>query len=510
MAEALELELKVAAQDAIDQLRKARNELDGCGGSADKAGKSVTTFGANLGGYVVAAKEALRVISSLAEGIRDFAREADRQQGILAGFSGSVEEARRRTGGLVSQLDLIEASNRAAAAGFRLSERQLANVAVAVAQYGRATGDAAITTESLATAIAQGEEGPLKKLGICLEGVTGVTRRQDEALRQLEQRYGDQAVAADGLADSLQQADGYGDDLTTGFFEGFTASESLKASFSEMTTAVTDLGTAFGVDLSDGMDMAVRAGAGLAAIISRLADGIAATARAVEALSNGDFLGAYRAVQDANAAFVEGAVGNILAQIPGLSSLNDTLESRRDAALGRVAEQRAERAAGASGRTITTPGRGRGRRRDAQSDFSAQWEAMVLDLGMGTRIQRGGGEEGDIGQNAADLRAEQIEREQKAIEDVNEALEEQRRIRGLIHDKQEEIAAREEEIRETNRQAVADGIGLAEQGAEVLLEAFNASEGPKAAVSAALEVARAVSDFASYNYVGGAGHLISA
>src|SRR5574342_426858 len=56
----------------------------------------------------------------------------------------------------------------------------------------------------------------------------------------------------------------------------------------------------------------------------------------------------------------------------------------------------------------------------------------------------------------------------------------------------------------------AYGIGLAEQGAEVLLEAFNASEGPKAAVSAALEVARAVSDFASYNYVGGAGHLISA
>lgn len=73
-----------------------------------------------------------------------------------------------------------------------------------------------------------------------------------------------------------------------------------------------------------------------------------------------------------------------------------------------------------------------------------------------------------------------------------------------------EAAAEHLELLEKQDRARQAMIGLAEQGAEVIAEAFDLAEGPKAAISAALEVARAVSSFASYDYVAGAGHLLSA
>jgi hypothetical protein len=501
MGEALEIELKADTDDAVRELRKARGELDQFGGSADKAGKSAAGFGANLGGYVVAAQAAIRAITALVEGVRAFATELDRQSAVIDNFSGGLEEAQRRTSGLVSQLDLMIASNTAAQAGFRLTERQLANVAVAATQYAEATGDASITTESLARAIAAGEEGPLKKLGISLEGVTGQARKQEEALRQLEEVYGDTSVEADNLGDMFQQAEVFADDLTTSFFEGFAATEELSRAFSDLGDAIRPLATVLGIDLKDGMDIAIRAGAALAAQLAHLVDGISAMVRAIDELSSGRFEGALNEAAASAAAFGQVGLAGALGDAFASGGAGDRAVAARDA---RLAE------GGTTGRTRPPPrGRGRGQR-EGNVDFTESFGQIARDIGVGTRIQIGGGEEVDLEQNRIDLATERQEREQKALEEINRLLKEQAEIRDVIAQKQADNAAFEQEIADQHRQVTEQALGLAEKGADVLLEAFNASEGPKAAISAALEVARAVSDFASQNYVGGVGHLLSA
>lgn len=120
------------------------------------------------------------------------------------------------------------------------------------------------------------------------------------------------------------------------------------------------------------------------------------------------------------------------------------------------------------------------------------------------------------------MRFEEISREQQRAAEVlldsqnmlNDARREGMRLESesgrLQRENAEDQKRRADEARMVSAKAAEDAINLAEQGAEVVAEAFNLQEGPKAAISAALEVARAVSDFASFNYVGGAGHLLSA
>jgi hypothetical protein len=109
-----------------------------------------------------------------------------------------------------------------------------------------------------------------------------------------------------------------------------------------------------------------------------------------------------------------------------------------------------------------------------------------------------------------EITAQEREQAEEAIELFRERYRRERDAENDLARERESQAQKEKELLGQQTSMRGELIDLTAQGADVLLEAFNASEGPKAAISAAIEVARAVSDFASFNYVGGAGHLLSA
>lgn len=501
MAESLEFEIKVSGDDAVRQLRKTGDELKRLGSGADGAAKSISTFGANLGGYVVAAQAAIRAFTQLAAGVKAFADEVDRRSNVLDAFGGSVAEAQRRTSGLVSQLDLMVASNRAAQTGLQLSERSLANIAVAATKYAEATGDATVTTEDLARAIANGEERSLRKFGISLEGVTGRANKQREALEQLEAIYGDQSAEADSLADAFQQLDIAVDDATTGFSDAITASTDLQR-------AISDLGTALAVDLPSGFDIGTAAGESFAAMLGLLADGLTEMIKAIQALSDGDWAAALSSAQRSLGMIGEATVGNILAAATGNPAFNNQFTERVSSNRADTQSARAARA----GRTAT-PGRGGGGGRGGRSrapdvDFSAQFGAMANELGIGTRIQLGAGDAVDLEQNAIDLAVERTGRQQKAIDDLNEARRRGIELENESAEAQADAANEAIAQLEERRKLTEAVFSLAEQGAEAAFEIFRIAEGPQEAVRAAIEAARA---FASYpDPIGIASHTIAA
>lgn len=279
-----------AAQAASTGLSNALKAIEAAGGPLTLA----------LGAVVTIAKEMPAVFLNAS-------REIERQSRIIQASNGNISEAATRIGNLVSNIDLMTQRNRIAATGLNLTDREFANLAVTAQTVARATGgDATQAFEQLSEAISEGSAEALSRFGIELDGVTEKADVQQEALRQLEERYGNTSVSADGFASSLDALDNELENVKTSFIEGWSAAgryddsmQNLYDSASGLVGIYTDLATVLEIDIPRSFNVAENVGAGLRTMISNQVNAIAKMIEALTELANGDFRAAEASIRGA-------------------------------------------------------------------------------------------------------------------------------------------------------------------------------------------------------------------
>jgi len=190
-----ELEQKFKTLDA--SATEAGRGLDDAAKKGEGLGEMYRSAASKVGLYAAAVTGAFYAVKKLAD-------EMDRQADIADAFAGNIDAAADRTKGLITNLDLMIASNSAAAAGLKLSAAQFGTLSVAAVKFAEATGqDAKGALDSLIGAISTGQERALKPLGVDLEGITDKAEKQAEAIRQLTEKYGQAEVSANSLGDGL-------------------------------------------------------------------------------------------------------------------------------------------------------------------------------------------------------------------------------------------------------------------------------------------------------------------
>ena len=332
--EPIELETRVAGlEQTIRDLRKVVEGLDDVGEEATAAGKKGEASGGswrklqqdffylkeNISAVATGVQQAVAVIKGMAE-------EYERTSRVLSSFSGDVTEASRRTAGLISNLDLMIARNKAAQAGVQLSAHDLANLAVKATELARATGEEATAAfERLTQAVAKGEAEALREYGIRLDGITNKSQASAGALSQLEAQVGTTDASAGGLGSTFTRVETAMSNATTEFVRGFDSVESLKGAFDDVGEAIGRVAQAFGADLSTGLETFVTAGAAAAEITATLASAFASFADAVANLANGDFEGAFNKALEAQRSMTDLTAGILLGEGAMISRLQARL-----------------------------------------------------------------------------------------------------------------------------------------------------------------------------------------
>ncbi|MEM1350204.1 MAG: hypothetical protein AAGI01_16715, partial [Myxococcota bacterium] len=135
MAEAFEDVYRVKGLDEVT--RELRELRDATRGAGDEARGMSRDWG-GLSGRITAASTgftaATQAISLAVSAAQAFSESMRVTTGVLDAQAISVDEASRRLGGLVSELDLIRISNLAMQTGLDLSEEQFADLSVAAVE----------------------------------------------------------------------------------------------------------------------------------------------------------------------------------------------------------------------------------------------------------------------------------------------------------------------------------------------------------------------------------------
>jgi chromosome segregation ATPase len=274
VAEAFEAEVKITTDEAVRNLRDLEKELGGVSEGMSGASSSGSNFAQNLTAAVVTVQAAFAAISKLVETVRAAADEFERQSGILNRFNGDVSEAARRTNGLVSQLDLMAAQNRVAASGLQLTGEQFATLSVRASEMAAATGgDATEGINRLMQAIATGRTGALREYGVDLEGITDMTEKQEEAIRQLTEGYEDAESSADTFGGMLAVLETRMEDAKTEMIAAANDSgllEQAMDSLSGATAAFTDELSEMDSGLTLSQEIAISGAAAFAAFAEQV------------------------------------------------------------------------------------------------------------------------------------------------------------------------------------------------------------------------------------------------
>ena len=310
MAEPLTGEFRIEGlTEAARDIKRLKGQI---GEMKDTVGTLASPFNtaANaMTSAVVIVRAAIDAFVALKDATIEVGQEFERQASIFNRFSGDISDASRRVNGLISDIDLMIASNKAAAAGLSLTSEQFATLAVRASEWGAATGqDAREAFEKLMQAVATGEEGPLKELGISLEGLTTVQERQEHAIRELTSGWEDATSEADTLAGKIAALDTKFENLKTEMFQAVEDAELLDTAFDSLVTSVEHLFDSFGMfdeggdsALSHLEEFAIRGSAYVAAFSAQMELAMKLMeelGNAARALQQGDFQAAGRAVNN--------------------------------------------------------------------------------------------------------------------------------------------------------------------------------------------------------------------
>lgn len=323
------------------------------GTSAQGAAVGLRTAGAAAGALVASLGLVTAAVGALVVALKPLADSFEANAAILNRFGGSVEETKRQINGLISEMDLIVAQAKILEAGLDITDEQFAAVAKAAIDFASATGqDANQALNTLSESIAAARTGPLKRLGVDLEGITSTEEKQAEAVRQLVDAYGDLEVSADTTAGKLAVFQNLLEDIGLDFLDVFRNADLFGDELGELGIAAEDVREAFATSFT-----------GVAAIVSsvtqeltsRLATVVQASQKVVELLRQGEFTAA--ATVAANAAQALDGLGFVT----GVARRFDENASQIFSGLGQRGQGRPDE---------NRPGR-RGRRRDDDAGGAA-------------------------------------------------------------------------------------------------------------------------------------------
>jgi hypothetical protein len=152
---------------------------------------------ASIKGFVDLMGQAISVVAN-------FAKKNDAYVDAMQKMTVSVDKAVQATGSLIDTQKLMATTAKLSMAGIKFTEDQFRNLAVAAADMGEITGDAAGALDALTTAVISGNERGLKPYGISLEGATTRTEKQAKALEELSKKFNGVTVEADTLSDGFE------------------------------------------------------------------------------------------------------------------------------------------------------------------------------------------------------------------------------------------------------------------------------------------------------------------
>jgi hypothetical protein len=495
----------------------------------EEAGRDVSSLKDTFKEFGTTAAAVGGVIATGAAALRAFAMEADRQGAIIAGFTGSLNQSRQAMGGMVSDLQMMQAHSRLASAGLNLSGQDLRNVLVTAFQQADRTGqDFNQTLDRLGQAIVRGGRG-LREFGV-------EARTPNEALAQLAENLGDAEIEADSLGDRFEQLDTTLENMSTSFMESVEATGGLESAFTELFNAVNDGESSF----DDAMDSMAEKARLMGLVVGRTVESIgsvlAAQARGWRELFDGNFEAAATNFSRSHERLGEMFSGDRIEQIAN--------EHRGREIVRGVNEQIAE-ATNRETRITRRGGRGRGggdRQQAARNlfDFEDPWSEAAIDA----RLER----EEEFFESLRDLREQDAEHALQAAEDVEKAIDrlsyenleakseaDKREHREAMERAREEMELRLEMLEEQKQKAreaseavrddamgvlqpvvkgltdalrdVIAGTKSADEAFQGMLASFLEMIAQETALQAAKEFAEAIAAFARYDYSGGAQHL---
>ena len=347
--EAFEAEFSIEGLQEVErELRSLEEGLTDTGKAAEKSGESTSSFAQSWTAGLLTVQAAAAGIIALYTGLRDLAAGLERTSGVLAAFSGNVDEAIRRTGGMISSFDLMLAKNTAVAAGLELTDDQFATLAVRATEFAQATGgDATEGFQNLIRALGEGPDA-LKAMGVSVEGATGLLDQQTRALAQLTEDYGDATVEANTLGGAMRALENRADNTLVSFQDALEGTGMLDRGMENLRGTVDDVVSSFGF-LTSGDDsalsmidvFAIKAGAAFTLLTERLDTMVTAVRRMQDmtaALIDGDFARVGTLVDEQSAA-LDGF-------LTGASARRDELEAEAAANLGTARGERLGRDAG--------------------------------------------------------------------------------------------------------------------------------------------------------------------
>jgi len=242
MAETFKAKLEIDAGSSEASIRGVNGEMRQLNEQSQSTGASLQTMSSVVTAGVLAYQQISGAISSAVDSLKAMAAEVERQAGIFDRFGGDIDAARARTNGLISDLDLMAVSNRAAASGLQLTGDQLADIAVAATETSAAVGgDATSAMNNLIGAVAEGRTGALRRVGVDLEGISDQAGKQASALAQLQARWRDTSSSADTLGGRLQVLDTEWENQKTLLIETLNANDSMTESYDRASNALATM-----------------------------------------------------------------------------------------------------------------------------------------------------------------------------------------------------------------------------------------------------------------------------
>lgn len=509
-------ELRASMDAVLSRLNRLERATDATAAASKRSAKATTdlfkSFNEVRGSIDLAVGRFMIVTAAITKTLRaidEFATGWDRMANVLKNSGGSVDQAVDKTNNLISRLDLLSQRARLVSAGLALTEEQFSALAVAGARYAQSTGgDAAQATEQLTGALISGGE-ELQKYGIFVDGVQGKAAKQEAAIAQLTEQYGELEAQTTSLFGAATTLDNVWDDVQLGFVDAVESSAGLKDSLDQLWTTVGDLATAMGIDLPSAMQIAERAGAEVAARISMLADAMTELVKGSEAFASGNFIEALNRFARSQQLFIGGVTPAGTAETA----------IRTDENMASLQAMRTARAVAADaiarGRAARRPrGGGGGRsRQNERGERELDIGQQLSDAGVGDRVQVGAGEEFDM----AELEIGRGETDAEAQEQRNKALVDEERRRRNINDTmeahyriQERINAETEKWMEIGEAVGEVLISVFEEGPLRALDKFAEAFAKEMFLNALKEGAAAIASAAMYDYPAAGQHAAAA
>lgn len=431
-----------ASASASSASRSSNSMMQGATATNANASATVGLTG-KIKAMTMAAGPYIAVAVAIAAAVSKGSEEYTRQMGIMNNFRGSIEETSDRINGLISNIDLMQASAVASAAGLQLTDHELGNIAVAAQQYSERTGeDLNESFNQLTEALNSGSTEAMNRFGISTGGATDKATGQRNAIADLNAQYGTMDASVNGLGGRMDAMSGSLANANTEFIAGLDASEDMHRAFQNLDEEFAKLMEAFGAEA--GPD-------GGFGIVQFAVDTVSF---AVETMTRqiGTFISGLRQIKEGNFAAGIWDVATAFTAAGRAAAVRDTAVARQERIRNRASGEAGEAAADASLESLAAA-----QAAQAARDLALNPEITGPSPGTVAAAARGGGGGGG---------------ESRAARAAREAAEQATRD-------SEELASailEEEEARVEANAAAAEGLRLSNLRIDAAIAELNLAE----------------------------------